>query len=70
MTHSCVARLPRVPVIRSRAESTGLTDACLTAATCAQTWHWLDTDQTCRELDRVLVAGGVCLLVWNTLDVS
>ncbi len=70
MTLSCMARLPHVPVIRSRAESTGLTGSCLTAATCAQTWHWLDTDRTCRELDRILVPDGVCLLVWNTLDVS
>ena len=70
MTHLCMARLPHIPVLRTRAETIGLTDSCLTAATCAQTWHWLDTDQACRELDRVLIAGGVCLLVWNTLDVG
>ncbi|MEJ4112560.1 class I SAM-dependent methyltransferase [Corynebacterium kroppenstedtii] len=70
MASSCAQRLPGVPIIQSRAESTGLKDASLIAATCAQTWHWVDTYDACRELDRILVDEGVWLLVWNTLDVK
>ena len=59
-----------VPVWRATAEATSLIDAAVDAVTCAQTWHWVDAAQACRELDRVVRPGGRVVLVWNNLDVS
>nr|WP_152821370.1 MULTISPECIES: class I SAM-dependent methyltransferase [unclassified Corynebacterium] len=58
------------PAWRATAEHTGLATHSVDAAACAQTWHWLDVEATCAELDRVIRPGGRILLVWNTLDVS
>lgn len=63
------SRLP-VPVWRATAEATALADATVDAVTCAQTWHWVDVAEACRELDRVVRPGGRVVLVWNNLDVS
>ncbi|WPF67140.1 MULTISPECIES: class I SAM-dependent methyltransferase [unclassified Corynebacterium] len=58
------------PAWRATAEHTGLADNSVDAAACAQTWHWVDTEQACAELDRIIRPGGHVLLAWNTLDVS
>ena len=59
-----------VPVWRATAEATALRDGAVDAVTCAQTWHWVDAEAACRELDRVVRPGGRVVLVWNNLDVS
>lgn len=58
-----------LPVWRATAEATALSDTCLDAVTCAQTWHWVDTTRASAELARVVRPGGHLLLAWNTLDV-
>lgn len=59
-----------VPLVRARAEATGLGASIIDAACLAQTWHWVDTQRACVELDRLVAPGGAVLLVWNTLDVA
>lgn len=59
-----------VPVWRATAEATALRAGSVGAVTCAQTWHWVDAADACRELDRVVRPGGRVVLVWNNLDVS
>ncbi|MFC6145909.1 class I SAM-dependent methyltransferase [Corynebacterium nasicanis] len=59
-----------VPVWRATAEATALRADSVDAATCAQTWHWVDAPAACAELDRVVRPGGRVVLVWNNLDVS
>ncbi|MFI5503747.1 SAM-dependent methyltransferase [Corynebacterium kutscheri] len=56
--------------IRARAEATGLATGTIDAITCAQTWHWLDTNQTSHELARISTSDAPLLLVWNSLDVD
>jgi SAM-dependent methyltransferase len=41
------------------AEATGLTDADADVVTCAQSFHWMDRDQTLVEIGRILRPGGV-----------
>ncbi|MDO5511563.1 class I SAM-dependent methyltransferase [Corynebacterium sp.] len=65
-----VLRALPIPVWRATAEATALRDGTVDAATCAQTWHWVDTVAACAELDRVVRPGGRVVLVWNNLDVS
>lgn len=60
----------RVPAWRATAEATALDEGAVDAVTCAQTWHWVDAVEACRELDRVVRPGGRVMLVWNNLDVS
>lgn len=64
------AHHPEVPVWRATAEATGLADSSVDAYVSAQTWHWVDTAAASAEADRVVRAGGVLMLCWNTLDVS
>jgi SAM-dependent methyltransferase len=52
------------------AEATGLPDVCADVVTVAQAWHWFDTDAACAEIARILRAGGLLALVWNSLDVQ
>ncbi|MCH6196154.1 class I SAM-dependent methyltransferase [Corynebacterium mastitidis] len=58
------------PAWQATAEHTGLADASVDAAACAQTWHWVNVPLACAELDRIVRPGGVVLLAWNTIDVS
>lgn len=67
---AALSSLPSVYAWRAKAEATGLIDDSVDAVTCAQTWHWVDTETASAELDRIVRPGGKVLLVWNTLDVS
>lgn len=69
MTRVLRQNLPDVPVWRATAEATGLADGVVDAVTCAQTWHWVDTDAASAETARVTSDGGKLLLCWNTLAV-
>ncbi|RNE49098.1 class I SAM-dependent methyltransferase [Corynebacterium alimapuense] len=69
MVSTLHARLA-IPTFRATAEHTSLIDASVDAVTCAQTWHWVDAQAACAELDRVVRPGGKVMLVWNNLDVS
>jgi len=43
----------------ANAEATGLRDASADIVTCAQSFHWMDRDQTLVEISRILRRGGV-----------
>jgi SAM-dependent methyltransferase len=67
LSPSMLARGPRHPSISyvvTTAESSGLASACIDLVTVAQALHWLDVERFYREVDRVLVSGGV-LAVWS-----
>ena len=52
------------------AEATGLPRGSAELVTAAQAWHWFDAQAASAEAARLLTAGGVLALVWNTLDVT
>lgn len=61
---------PEAEAVLGTAESLPMfEDKSLALITCAQTWHWVDTEKATAEFRRVLADGGVALLTWNTLDV-
>ena len=64
------AKLPQVHLWQASAEATGLRDASVDAAVCAQTWHWVDGEAASCEAHRVVKPNGRLLLCWNTLDVT
>jgi SAM-dependent methyltransferase len=61
-------RLPQVETAEGRAEAIPLPDASVDAVVAGQAAHWFDPGATAAELRRVLRAGGVVGLVWNTRD--
>lgn len=62
--------LPDIQCTDGTAEHTGLATGSVNVATCAQTWHWVDTAAASKEFARILSDDGVAMLVWNNLDVS
>lgn len=64
------ARFSGVGAVRGTAEELPFARASFHTVTCAQTWHWLDTEQASAEAARVTAPEGQLLLVWNTLDVT
>lgn len=56
--------------VRATAEHTALRSGSIDAATCAQTWHWVDTTAASAEMARIIRPGGSLVLAWNTLDVE
>ena len=68
MVRTLRARL-KVPVWQAIAEATALRAQAVDAAVIAQTWHWVDAEAACSELDRIVRPGGIVVLAWNTLDV-
>lgn len=64
------SRSPHIAVVRGTAEALPFASGQFTTVTCAQTWHWLDTEAASRETARVAAPGGRLVLVWNTLDVT
>jgi ubiquinone/menaquinone biosynthesis C-methylase UbiE len=57
-------------VVMSSAEDTMLADESVNLVTCAQSFHWFDTDSFRRECRRILKIGGKAMLIWNTEDYS
>lgn len=70
MRQALTLNVPAAQCLDGTAEHTGLESDSVDVATCAQTWHWVDTTAATKEFARVLRADGVAMLVWNTLDVS
>lgn len=57
-------------VLAGAAERIPLRDASIDAVTIGQAYHWFDPDRALPELARVIRAGGVLSMVWNTRDES
>lgn len=45
-------------------------DASAVAVIAAQSFHWMSSGATLREVNRILHPGGLLALLWNTRDVS
>jgi len=57
-------------VVVGELEGCALPDASVDLVTCAQAWHWIDTDRGLDELRRLLRPGGVAAIFWNRPDFS
>ncbi len=62
--------VPGVPTFVGTGESIPLPTHSVDAVLCAQAWHWVDSEQGCAEVARVLRPGGSFGLLWNADDVS
>lgn len=60
--------VPGVPRILGTAEDIPLEDGSVDAVVAGQAWHWFQPDRAVAEIARVLRAGGVLGLVWNSRD--
>jgi SAM-dependent methyltransferase len=60
--------LPEVPLVAGTAEALPLADASVDAVTVAQAFHWFDADRAMAELARVVRAGGLLCLIWNSRE--
>eukprot|EP00903_Cladosiphon_okamuranus_P008907 g8526.t1 len=60
--------LPGVRVIEGTGEAIPVPDSSARALIAAQSFHWMSSAATLREVHRVLVAGSLFVLVWNTRD--
>ncbi|MGD1060869.1 MAG: class I SAM-dependent methyltransferase [Methanomassiliicoccales archaeon] len=56
--------------VKGSAESTGLPDHSVDAATAAQAYHWFNPQETRDELRRILASGGWVILLWNERQVE
>ena len=61
-------RLPQVTTLVGSAEAVPLPDGAVDAVVAGQAAHWFDPPAASREIRRVLRAGGVVGLIWNTRD--
>ncbi len=59
---------PSARPIGGRAEQIPLTSSAVNVVVCAQAFHWFDPERALPEIARVLRAGGVLAMVWNTGD--
>lgn len=62
--------LPRVPVVRSVAETVPFVAGSFEGVTIAQAFHWMDHGVVLREVRRVLRPDGVLAVLWNVRDES
>jgi ubiquinone/menaquinone biosynthesis C-methylase UbiE len=60
--------LPGARALPGTAEAIPLPDSSVNAITCAQAFHWFDTDRALTEMWRVLRPGGGVGLIWNLRD--
>ena len=58
--------LPNLCVMDGTAEATGLPSASVDAVTCAQAFHWFDSEKFKAECQRILKPGGRVFVVYNT----
>ena len=69
MRAAAVERLgsnPRFQAIGGRADATDLPDASMDLIVVAQAFHWFDPAATHREFGRILRAGGLVTIFWNS----
>ncbi|CAN0022816.1 unnamed protein product [Ascophyllum nodosum] len=64
------AALPGVQVKDGRGDNIPLLNCSARAMIAPQSFHWMSSPETLREVHRVLVPGGLFILVWNTRDGS
>ena len=57
---------PRFQTVDGRADATGLPDASMDLIVVAQAFHWFDPDATRSEFRRILRAGGLAAIFWNS----
>lgn len=58
----------RSRLAKGTGESVPMSDASAQAVIAPQSFHWMASAATLREVHRVLVPGGAFILVWNILD--
>jgi SAM-dependent methyltransferase len=61
-----LAAYPRFRAVDGSAEATTLADASVGLVSAAQAFHWFDMAAVRREWARILVPGGLALVVWNS----
>src|SRR5580698_7305729 len=57
---------PRFHTMDGRADATTLADGSVDLVSVAQAFHWFDPAATCREFHRILRAGGLAAIYWNS----
>ncbi|CAM9688354.1 unnamed protein product [Ectocarpus fasciculatus] len=62
------AAVPGVQIVEGAGEAIPIPDSSARALVAAQSFHWMSSVVTLREVHRVLVPGGLFALVWNTRD--
>ena len=56
----------RFRAVDGRADATGLPDASVGLVSVAQAFHWFDPEAARREFRRILQAGGLAAIYWNS----
>ncbi len=51
--------------VDATAEETGLRSQSVDSITVATAFHWFDKERAKKEFQRILKAGGLCMLIWN-----
>lgn len=57
---------PRFRAVDGNADATTLADGSVDLVSVAQAFHWFDPAATCREFHRILRAGGLAAIYWNS----
>lgn len=65
---ACKAARPLMLLPAGAGEAIPIPDSSVRALVAAQSFHWMSSALTLREVHRVLVPGGLFVLVWNTRD--
>lgn len=68
--YTLLTRVVTSRVYAGTGESIPAQESCAVALVAAQSFHWMSSAATLREVHRVLVPGGLFALVWNTRDYS
>ena len=58
-------QVPRATPLAGRGEAIPAADGSVDAVVAATAWHWMDSETTLREVERVLVPGGVLGVMWT-----
>ncbi|CAN0404371.1 unnamed protein product, partial [Ectocarpus sp. 12 AP-2014] len=64
----CKAARPLILLPTGVGEAIPFPDSSVRALVAAQSFHWMSSAATLREVHRVLVPGGLFVLMWNTRD--